>query len=246
MPFPRDNELLASLPAGDLSALSRHFMTVEMKQGDVLAEPGDEIRRVYFPHSGIVSFMVEVADGDVVQTSMVGRDGVIGAAQALDGKVSINRIIVQQPGSASVIDRDALRQAMHSGNSIRAVLASFEQFFVADIQQTAACNALHPIESRMCRWMLRMRDLSSADIVLTQEHLAAMIGVRRTSVTEIATRLQDEGIISYKRGHIRIEDGERLKESCCECYASVLKNYERLFGTPPPNRTAIRARASQS
>lgn len=216
-------------------------MTVELKQGDVLAEPDDEIRRVYFPHSGIVSFMVEVADGDVVQTSMVGRDGVIGAAQALDGKVSINRIIVQQPGSASVIDRDALRQAMHSCNSIRAVLASFEQFFVADIQQTAACNALHPIESRMCRWMLRMRDLSSADIVLTQEHLAAMIGVRRTSVTEVATRLQDEGIISYKRGHIRVEDGERLQESCCECYASVLKNYERLFGTPPPNRTAIRA-----
>ena len=226
-----DNKLLAALPADDLSALNSHFRTVELQRGDTLAEPGDDIRRVYFPHSGIISFVVEVDDGDIVQTGMVGCDGVVGAAQALDDKVSINRIIVQVPGSASVIDRDALRHAVHSGNGIRALLASHEQFFIADIQQTAACNALHPVEARMCRWMLRMNDLVGTDISLTQEYLAAMIGVRRTSVTEIARRLQAEGLISYRRGHVRIEDVERLKKTSCECHKAVQKNYERLFGT---------------
>jgi CRP-like cAMP-binding protein len=225
-----DNQLLAMLPADDFAALSKDFKTIELRQGDSLALPGDEIRSVYFPHSGIVSFMVEVAEGDIVQTGMVGRDGVIGAAQALDDKVSINKIIVQSPGRASVIDRDPLRKAVLSGNRIRQIFAAHDQFFIADIQQTAACNALHRIEARMCRWMLRMMDLIGTDVPLTQDALAAMIGVRRTSVTEVATRLQDYGAISYKRGHIHIENVQRLMELSCDCHNAVKLNYERLFG----------------
>jgi CRP-like cAMP-binding protein len=231
-----DNQLLAMLPADDFAALSKHFITVEFQHGESLALPGDEIRRVYFPHSGIVSFVVEVPEGDVVQTGMVGRDGVVGAAQALDDKVSINKIVVQSPGTASVIDRDPLRDAIRSGNGIRKIFAAHDQFFISDIQQTAACNALHPIEARMCRWMLRMMDLIGTDVPLTQEDLAAMIGVRRTSVTEVATRLQAHGAISYKRGHIRIENSQWLMEASCECHKAVKLNYERLFGNLLPQR----------
>jgi CRP-like cAMP-binding protein len=231
MTSPLDNQLLAMLPAQDFSALNRYFTTVELRQGESLAQPGDEIRKVYFPHYGIISFVVELADGDIVQTGMVGRDGVVGAPQALDDKVSLNKIIVQLPGIASVIDRAPLREAVLSRNLIRKLFAAHEQFFIADIQQTAACNALHAVPARMCRWMLRMRDLAGTEMPLTQEYLAAMIGVTRPSVTSVASRLQTEGLISYKRGQIRIENVDRLKESSCECHEAVQLNYERLFGS---------------
>jgi len=217
----------------DFAALNKHFKTIELRPGVSLAQPGDEIRKVYFPHSGIVSFMVEVADGHVVQTGMVGRDGVVGAAQALDDKVSLNRIIVQLPGTATVIDRDPLREAINSSNAIRKLIAAHEQFFVADVQQSVACNALHPATARMCRWMLRMMDLVGTEMPLTQEYLAAMIGVRRSHVSGIAAQLQTDGLISYKRrGHIRIEDVQQLMQSSCECHEAVKQNYERLFGSP--------------
>ena len=173
---PQDNYLLSTLSADDLASLRRHFRTIELRAGRILAHPGDEIRNIYFPHSGIISFTVETVDGHLVQTSMVGRDGVIGAAQALDGGVSLNQIVAQVSATASVIDRDALRDAVSAGSAFRNVLASHEQFFVADIQQTAVCNALHTVEARMCRWLLRMMDLSKTKLQLTQDQLAAMIG----------------------------------------------------------------------
>src|SRR5436853_766712 len=139
----RDNLLLAMVPRADLAALTEHLTIVELRRGEILAKPGDDMTRVYFPHSGIVSFMVEANAHDLVQTSMVGCDGVIGAAQALDDKVSINKIIVQLPGTASMIERDPLRKLIEHGSAIRKVFAAHEQFFVADIQQTAACTALH-------------------------------------------------------------------------------------------------------
>ena len=230
MTSPKDNQLLAMLDADDFAALNKHFRTIELRADELLARPDDEIRTVYFPHSGIVSFLVEVAEGHMVQTSMVGRDGVVGAAQAIDDNVSVNKIIVQLAGTASVIDRHPLREAILCGNGIRKLFAAHEQFFVADIQQTAACNALHPLEARMCRWMLRMMDLVGTDLPLTQGYLAAMIGVRRSSVSEIASQLQSHGVISYARGHIRIDNIQRLMESSCECHAAVNQNYQRLFG----------------
>ena len=178
------------------AGLNQHFRTIDLRQGDVLAEPGDNIRSVYFPHSSIVSFMVELLDGSVVQTGMVGRDGVIGAAQALDDKTSINSIIVQVPGTASLTDRDPLREVMKDTDStIRKVFASHEQFFVADIQQTAACNACHATDARIARWLLRMRDLGSDDLKITQQYLAAMIGVRRSTVSPIARAMQEAGVL---------------------------------------------------
>jgi CRP-like cAMP-binding protein len=222
------------LPAGDLAELNKHLMTVELETEQTLAQPGEEIRRIYFPHSGIVSFMVEVDDGHVVQTGMVGRDGVIGAPQALDGRVSINRIVVQIPGTASMIDRVPLREAIHEGSAIRRLLVAHEQFFLADVQQTAACNALHPVEARMSRWMLRMMDLVGTSMPMTQDHLADMIGVRRSSVSDVASRMQAEGVLRYARGQIRIENVKRLRALSCECHAAVKRNYTTLLGAPPP------------
>jgi CRP-like cAMP-binding protein len=229
----KTNQLLLSLSDADRAGLNEHFKTVELRQGEVLAEPGDDIRSVYFPHSGIVSFMVELIDGSVVQTVMVGRDGVIGAAQAFDGKKSINKIIVQVPGAASMIDRDPL-QHLEGGSAIRKMFASHAQFFVADIQQTAACNACHSAEARMGRWLLRMRDLVGDDLPITHDHLGAMIGVRRSTVSEIANGMQENGIISYVRGRVHIANVELLKKQSCECHQAVRENYEELLGAPWP------------
>lgn len=233
-PNALDNYLLSTLPAGDLAQLTRHFRTVELQAGQILAQPGDEIRNIYFPHSGIISFMVETADGHVVQTSMVGRDGVVGSAQAVDSKVSLNRIVVQIPAVASVIDRAPLRECLGTGSAVRNLLAAHEQFFVADIQQTAVCNALHTVEARMCRWLLRMMDLSKTKMNLTQDQLAAMIGARRRSVSDAASNFQSNGLITYSRGAVRIKDAEGLKQSACECYESVRQNYKRIFSIPLP------------
>jgi CRP-like cAMP-binding protein len=228
------NRLLQMLPESGRAALDEHLQSVQLREGDVLAEPGDEIRNVYFPHSGIVSFMVALGDGALVQTFMVGRDGVVGAAQALDTKTSVNKILVQVSGSASVIDRAPLRAIVERHPSIRSVLAAHEQFLVADIQQTAACNARHSVQSRASRWIIRMRDLTGDDFPLTQDCLAAMIGVRRSSVTDIASEMQHEGAISYTRGKLHIADSAALERLSCECHKAIRKHYLSLLGTPWP------------
>ena len=229
MPNPPDNRLLAMLPAADFAQLAKHLSTVELRRGETLALPDQKISRVYFPHSGIVSFIVELSDGETVQTSMIGRDGVVGAAQALDDKVSLNKIVIQTPGTASAIYGDALLELVRAGNAIRKLIAAHEQFFTATVQQTAACNAVHSVPARASRWLLRMMDLIGTEIPITQEYLAAMIGVRRTSVTSFASQLQSEGIISYARGQIHIADAERLRKVTCECHQAVQNNYARLF-----------------
>jgi CRP-like cAMP-binding protein len=228
------NQLLRMLSASSLAALRQHLKSTELHKGDTLAEPGDEIRNVYFPHSGIVSFMVGLGDGSMVQTFMVGRDGVVGAAQALDTKTSVNKILVQVSGTASVIDRAPLREIAEHYPGVRGVLAAHEQFLIADVQQTAACNARHSVEARMARWIMRMRDLVGDDLPLTQDYLASMIGVRRSGVTEIATAMQSAGAISYTRGRLHIDDPEALEHLSCECHQSVRGNYLSLLGTPWP------------
>lgn len=233
------NRLLELLTDSERAALDANLKPVELVQGSVLAEPGEEIRSVYFPHSGIVSFMVGLDDGAMMQTFMVGRDGVIGAAQALDSRTSINKILVQVSGSASVIDRDPLREILQNFIGIRNVLAAHEQFLVADIQQTAACNARHSVEARMARWMMRMRDLAGDDLPLTQDYLASMLGVRRASVTDIAAAMQEAGAIRYTRGRLHIADPEALEALSCECGQAVRENYQSLLGSPWPQSSRI-------
>jgi len=152
----------------------------------------------------------------------------------LGSKVSLNRIVVQMPVIASVIDCAPLRDALAVGSTVHNLLAAHGQFFVADIQQTGMCNALHTVEARMCRWLLRMMDLSKTKLQLTQDQLAAMIGARRMSVSDAASELQSKGFITYSRGAICIKDVEGLKRSACGCYESVRQHYKRIFGIPLP------------
>src|SRR5215204_832836 len=231
------NKFLTLLQPADLALFADHLHVVEMPHGQVLAEPHQLIEKLYFPHSGIVSYVVGMSDGNMIETGMVGRDGVMGALQALDEKVSPNRIMVQVPGNASVVDIEVMRKAIDGSPSLRVMLAKHEQFFVAQIQQPAGCNASHSVEARMCRWLLRMYDLTEPELPLTQEFLAQMMGGRRTSVSLVASGLQDTGVITYRRGHVRVANVEKLKKMACECYEAVNMRYKKIFKVEPPTHS---------
>ena len=224
------NRLLASLPANAFSAISPHLKIVELKFGEVVAEAGSPIRQVYFPYSGVISLVVELEVGTMIETAMVGRDGVLNAAPALDGKVSLNKGIVQFAGSAGTIEVNRFRRLANEFEPFRSLLIRHEQVLFAQSQQSAACNASHSVEARMCRWLLYMRDLAgSDDLMLTQEFLAQMLSVRRPSVSIVASPLQKAGLIKYSRGRMRLLDVKGLEKRACECYGTVKAHYRRLL-----------------
>ena len=224
------NRLLASLPANAFSAISPHLKIVELKFGEVVAEAGSPIRQVYFPYSGVISLVVELDVGAMIETAMVGRDGVLNAAPALDGKVSLNKGIVQSAGSAGTIEVNRFRRLANEFEPFRSLLIRHEQVLFAQSQQSAACNASHSVEARMCRWLLFMRDLAgNDDLMLTQEFLAQMLSVRRPSVSIVASPLQKAGLIKYSRGRVRLLDVKGLEKRACECYGTVKAHYRRLL-----------------
>jgi CRP-like cAMP-binding protein len=224
------NRLLASLPSEVFAAVAPHLKIIELKFGDVLAEAGGPVRQVYFPYSGVISLVVEMDVGMMIETAMVGNDGAANAASALDGKVSLNKGIVQVAGSAGVIKVNDLHRLANELEPLRALIIRHEQVLFAQAQQSAGCNASHSVEARMCRWLLHMRDLAGSDeLMLTQEFLAQMLSVRRTSVTAVASPLQKAGLIKYARGHIRVMDVDGLKKRSCECYETVKAHYQRMF-----------------
>ena len=231
--MPHSNLLLGSLSSGDAEVLRPHLRPVALEQQKILSEAGDTVTSVYFPTSAIVSLVVSLSTGETIEVAMVGRDGVVGAASALDGKISLSRAIVQLAGSALVCDGSALKAAAMQSRSLLSILIRHEQTVYAQAQQSAACMAAHDVQERLSRWLLRARDLAQSDTLqFTQEFLAEMLGVRRTSVTATAHRLQEAGIIKYSRGRIQILDVEALIESACECYATVNANYRALLGSP--------------
>jgi CRP-like cAMP-binding protein len=233
------NELLASLLAsGAQSRLQPHVRTSHLQQGQVLAESLEPMAQVYFPYSGVISFLVPLKGGHLVQTGVVGRDGAVGALQALEGKVSPSRVIVQVPGRAAVVQAERLAEVVRDYPALRSLILSHEQFFLAEVQQSAACNAVHTVRQRVCRWILRMNDLVGMNVAVTQDLLAGMIGVRRTTVSLAAASLKAEGIIKYRRGHIQIVDVERLKQSYCECYHS-LRDYQHVLQLPVPQKAQL-------
>ncbi len=225
-----ENRLLNALPQNVFAALVPHLKTASLAFGEVIAETDQFVSNVYFPHHCVVSLVVEMEVGDPIETAMVGRDGVANATSALDGKIALHRGVVQVTGDASVISSDALRSIANDFEPLRSILMRHEQVLLAQAQQSAACYASHTAESRMCRWLLRIRDLTRSDnLKLTQEFLAQMLGVRRTTVTLVGGTLQRAGLIRQRRGGIEIVDAEAMENAACECYARVRSNYERLF-----------------
>jgi CRP-like cAMP-binding protein len=225
------NALLSSLSLQDRELVHPHLKIAEMTQGQVLAQTHDRVELAHFPHSGIISFVVELKDGMGLETGMVGRDGLFGGSQALDDKLALNKVVVQVAGMASVITSDRLHELALGSCSFREIIVKYEQFFLAQVQQSVACNGAHAVEQRMCRWLLRMHELVGSDLPLTQEFLAQMMGVTRPSVSHVAAQLQKAGLIKYSRGHLQITDLERVRETACECHGTVVWHHRAIFNT---------------
>ena len=227
----RPNLLLAVLSAADAAVLTPHLKPVRLEQQTVLFDAGEEISACIFPTGAIISLVVGLSSGEMIEAAMVGRDGVVGASSALDGKISLSRAIVQLTGDAFVCDAGALKSAAMQSESLLSTLIRHEQTVYAQAQQSTACMASHHVEARLCRWLLRARDLSGSDsLAFTQEFLGEMLGVRRTSVTVVAHMLQQAGMIRYTRGKIQILNVEGLREAACECYETINAHYRALLG----------------
>jgi CRP-like cAMP-binding protein len=227
------NGLLASLPHADFDLLRAHLTSVKLDHEAVLYEAGETVKCVYFPHIGVISLVVDLSSGETIETGMVGCDSLVGGSSALDGKVALNKAIVQIAGEASVLDLERLRSAADKSIAFRTTLIRHEQMILVQAQQSAACNVSHALEARLARWLLRCRDLMTSDnLELTQEFLGQMLGVRRTSVTLVASTLQQAGLIKYRRGHIHIIDVEGLRDAACECYQTVKSHSDRLLNGP--------------
>jgi len=227
------NHFLQSLGPGDFELLRPHLREVRLNRSATLFEVGGTIERVYFPHDAVISLIVPLATGDMVEAGIIGRDGVLGTSAAFDGPTALNQAVVQIPGTASSIDAGSMRAALSTSKSLQAKLYQRDQLLLAHAQQAAACNAKHQIEERLCRWLLRIRDLVNSDrLELTQEFLGQMLGVRRTSVTLAARHLQVLNLIKYRRGQIDILDHEALEEASCECYEALKIQAERLGAEP--------------
>jgi len=224
------NRLLQVLPEAEFQSLCPLLETVELAKGSVLIEAGEPPQQVYLPHSGVVSMMVSLSDGQTVEVAMVGRDSLIGAAAALDAGPALTAAIVVAPGTASVLKAEDLRAVADRNRVLRQHLARHEQALLVQAQQSAACNASHSVESRLSRLLLRARDLCDSEgLPLTQEFLAQMIGVRRNAVSIVAHAFQQAGLVSYSRGQIEIRDIEGLRRTSCECYSVVRTHCERLL-----------------
>jgi len=226
---PLDNKLLASLPRADFDRLLPHLATVHLQQGAVLNEAGDEVDQIYFPHYGMLSLLTVLRDGKAIEIATVGREGVVGAMAGLGLYKSLVRVVVQMPMACSRIAAPHFRTAVAASEPLRNLCIRYNEVLLSQARVTAACNALHSIEARFCRWLLQSADRAASDTVaLTQEFLAEMLGVRRTSVTEVASKVQSAGAITYSRGVIKILDRPALLRMSCECYETLVDQSARL------------------
>jgi CRP-like cAMP-binding protein len=224
------NQLLQTLSVGDFGALQPHLQPIELVRDAVLVEAGAPLAHVYFPESGIISIVIRLAEGQRIEMAMTGRDSMIGASAALGDAVSLSEASVLLPGAAFMLDVANFRSLADRSAAFRALLARHQQALLAQVQQSAACNASHSVESRLSLWLLRAHELcDDRTLPLTQELLAQMIGVQRNAVSLVAHTLQQAGIISYSRGHIEINDLEGLAQASCECYRVVNAQRDRLL-----------------
>jgi CRP-like cAMP-binding protein len=224
------NLLLDALPTEDLGLLAPHLAQVDLDRGRLLYDPGDRIDSVYFPHDGVISMMTLMDSGAAIESATIGREGALGLAAAVSPRQSLVRAIVQTPTRAARISAPQLHEAWEKSPRIRELVDRHSEALFGHAIQSVACNALHSVEARFCRWLLTCHDRISTDtIALTQEFLADMLGVQRTTVTAVARALQEKGAIRYRRGVVDIIDRGALQALTCECYGVIRRNYERLL-----------------
>jgi CRP-like cAMP-binding protein len=232
---PRQNHLLAALPMDEYQRLAPHLERVELTLGDSLVESGKVMRHVYFPTDCIVSLLCVMDDGDSTEIAVVGAEGIVGISLFMGGETTPSRAVVQSAGSAYRLKGQRLMDEFDHASTFQHLLLRYTQALITQMAQTAVCNRHHSLDQQLCRWLLLSLDrLPTNELVMTQELIANMLGVRREGVTESAGKLQRAGLISYHRGHIRILDRPGLEARVCECYAVVKKEYDRLLNYHRP------------
>lgn len=227
---PSQNHLLAALPTAEFELLAPHLELVALPLGEMLYEPDRALQHAYFPTTAIVSLLHVMESGASAESAGVGNEGVVGVSLFMGGETTTNSAVVQTAGHAYRLDRRRLLQEFNRAGLLQRLLLRYVQALMTQMSQTAACNRLHSVEQQLCRWLLLTHDrMSARELVITQELIAGMLGVRREGVTEAAGNLQREGCISYRRGHISVLDRAGLERRCCECYALVRKELGRLL-----------------
>ncbi len=227
---PNQNHLLAALPTVEFERLVAHLELVAMPLGEILYEPGRQMRHAYFPTTAIVSLHNVLESGASAETAGVGNEGVVGVSLFMGGDTTPSSAVVQTAGHAYRLDSRVLKQEFIRADLMQRLLLRYTQALITQIAQTAACNRHHSIEQQLCRWLLLTLDrVSTRELIMTQELVARMLGVRREGITEAAGNLQRAGFIRYRRGHIAVLDRFGLETRVCECYAMVKKELNRLL-----------------
>jgi CRP-like cAMP-binding protein len=227
---PNQNHLLAALPAAEFERLAPHLEPAPMALGQMLYEPGGQLQHAYFPVSAIVSLHYVLESGAAASVASVGNEGVLGVSLFMGGDTTPSSAVVQNGGQAYRLDRRVLKQEFDRTGALQRLLLRYTQALLTQMSQTAVCNRHHSVEQQLCRWLLVTLDrVPSGEFSMTQELVAGMLGVRREGITEAAGRLQGEGFIRYRRGHIAVLDRAGLQTRVCECYGVVKKEFGRLL-----------------
>ena len=239
---PNQNHLLAALPTAEFERLAAHLELVPMLLGDVLYEPDGQMQHAYFPTTAIVSLHYVMESGASAESAGVGNEGVVGISLFMGGNTTPSSAVVQTAGHGYRLAGRFLKEEFNRGGLAQGLLLRYTQALITQMSQTAACNRHHSVEQQLCRWLLLTLDRMKAnELVMTQELVASMLGVRREGITQAAGSLQEAGFIRYRRGHISILDRKGLETRACECYAVVKKELDRLLSDVQHRQGAVAA-----
>lgn len=232
------NQLLAALPPDEQERIRPHLSPVSMELGQVVYESGDALRHVYLPTTAVISMLYVMENGASAEIAVVGKDGLLGVALFMGGETMPNRAIVQSAGHAYQLSVQVVRKEFARGGALQRLFLRYTQALITQMAQTAVCNRHHSIAQQFCRWLLLSLDrMDSNQLHMTQDLIANMLGVRRASVTDVAKKLQDLGVIRYSHGVIKVIDRAALEASVCECYGVVEQECRRLFSGLLPTRS---------
>lgn len=233
LPEPKHNQILGALPAADYERLLPHLELVPMPLGWTLSESGDHVDYLHFPVTGIISLIYDLEDGSSSEIALVGNEGMVGISIYMGGESMPSSTVVQSTGQAYRLSRKIMKKEFATGGKLQHLSLLYTQALLAQTSQTAVCNQHHSLDQQLCRWLLMSLDrLHKNNLVITQELIASLLGVRRESITQAAGKLQKDGLIDYARGRITVIDRPKLEDRACECYANVKQEYQRLLPQP--------------
>src|SRR3954462_4032445 len=241
------NRLLATFSLAERALLEPSATLVDLRRGEILFEAGMDVPATHFPSAGtVVAIVVGIADGRTVEVATIGKEGAVGGIVSGGKAPAFGRAVVQVPGFALRVDLKALEAAKARSPHVRDLFARYADALLAQVMQSVACNAFHPLEARCCRWLLTAQDRSGGnEIPLTQEYLAEMLGVQRTTVSAVARMLQEKGLIRYRRGSIHILDREATERKSCECYQNVERHFREVLPEMRPQKIVDAAEGSK-